>query len=139
VSTQNSKDPRQWVNYAQQDRFCGETLIQAAGASEQAARPIALCAHQMIEHALKAVHIYKTHKLPKEIHDLPLLGQSLSDAGYFNFSEQEMDFLRLLHQYFMPLKYPQSSALLPSYEEAVRLFKDACELLARVEQQVSLP
>ncbi len=127
----NSSDWRAWLKYAQEDRDFAEGRMDEPGN----ARHVALCAHQMMEHALKAVRVFHEGGLPERTHDLPMLAASLAEKGFFEFSEEEMDFLQELHSCFIPLKYPRSEAALPSHRKAKELFAAAAGLLERVRKE----
>lgn len=131
MDTQNSLDWREWLGRARSDKKLGEL---AAGKKELGGN-IALCAHQMVEHALKAAYICLKQNHVEKTHNLSRLAELVEGAG-FAVSDKEKEFLDTLHNYFIPLRYPQNGAVLPTYEEAVQLFDDACKLLERIEKEL---
>ena len=90
----------------------------------------------MLEHGLKTVYIYLKQNHVEKTHNLSRLAELVESAG-FSISDEEKGMLSVLHSYFLPLRYPQNGAVLPTYEEAVELFNDACKLLERIEKELA--
>ena len=129
----NSTEWRDWLEYAKNDRELGNTLVESSNPC--AARGIAQAAHQMAEHSLEAAYLFFAHKMPPKTHDLAGLARFVQRKKAL-FTKEEMLFPGVLHKYFMPLKYPQSVASLPTYEKAKELFNRASSLLARIEAEL---
>lgn len=135
MDTQNSRDWRDWLTDAKRDKKLGEKAVDDPDLRGK----IALCAHQMMEHALKAVHLNLKGSLAPRTHALPRLAALVedSDLSSFSTSEEEKAFLELLDSFFLPVRYPQNGEALPTYEKAVELFEKACRLLERVEAELT--
>ena len=132
---ENSTDWKHWLRYAEDDKERGEYLKGFAG--EGAGKAIAQAAHQLVEHSLKTLYIYKTGELPQKIHDLPELARLCASYG-LPISEDERVFLDALHGLFIPLRYPQPAAALPTKEEALQLFGKASALLHKIRDLLPL-
>lgn len=132
MNMQNSLDWREWLVDAKRDKKLGE---KGAGDPDLRSK-IVLCAHQMMEHAIKAIHLCLKGELAPRKHELPWLAELVEEAG-FSFSEEEKAFLQVLDSYFIPVRYPQTGEALPTHEKAVDLFDKACRLLARIEAELT--
>jgi HEPN domain-containing protein len=132
MDTQNSQDWCDWLTDAKRDKKLGEKAVDDPDLRGK----IALCAHQMMEHAIKAIHLNLKGRLAPRIHALPRLA-ALVENSDLSFSEEETAFLELLDSFFLPIRYPQNGEALPTHEKAVDLFDKACRLLERIEAELT--
>ncbi|RKY16866.1 MAG: hypothetical protein DRP63_04675 [Planctomycetota bacterium] len=88
-----------------------------------------------MEHSLKAFHICKAKKLPPKTDDLSELARLCASCG-LQLSEDEKSTLKVLHGFYIPLRYPQSAETLPTREEALQLFAEASALFEKIRSQL---
>ncbi len=132
MPARNNVDWKAWLEHARGYRI----VALAARGQEAALRPMLEATHAAVERLLKAAHLRLRGELAPRSHNLIELAALVETAG-LRVREDEKDMMRILDDCFIPVRYPQTDAALPTQEEAVELLDEACRFFDRIEVELA--
>lgn len=122
------EDARPWVERSDYDLASAEAM-----ARENRDFYVLFCCQRAVEKRLKAVCVHQTGQMPERTHDL----LRLADQVGMQLPAEDQAFLRVLVDYYVNSRYPESGAAKPVCKERLQAYLDRTrKVLQWCDQQI---